>query len=131
MGNERKRFLGFTMLEILTVVVVIAFLVALAFPVFKKTIEKSREKIAITNLKLILAGENLYRLSYDHYYYPPEGTSDLVSNLNQVLNLDIEPRYFSYVIEPEGKYNFKIYALKEGERIYSIDQEGVLTYLKE
>ena len=117
------------------VVVIIGILVAIAFPIFNKTIEKSREKLALANLKLILAGEKLYRLSYDHYYPNPsiKATAEL-DEINKMLNLDIEPKYFTYKVEtePANKYNFKIYAVdkKTNKKVYVIDPEGNVSSVK-
>ncbi len=114
---------GYTLMELLATIVVVAILVTIAFPVFRKTIEKSREKIATTNLKLILAGENLYRLSHDHYYVP--GEEDFLSNINDNLNLDIEAKNFTYKMETTGAYTFEVRAFDaDGEEVACIAQDG-------
>ena len=121
---------SFTMLEIMIVLIVAALMLVLAFPVFKKTIEKSREKLAVTNLKLILAGENLYRLTYEHYY--PDGVNSKVANLddiNKALNLDVKSKYYNYEVKASNQYNFLIQAKdKSGKVIFSLDPEGNIIY---
>ncbi|HDI46034.1 MAG TPA: prepilin-type N-terminal cleavage/methylation domain-containing protein [Candidatus Omnitrophica bacterium] len=126
---------AFTAMELLIVVVIVALLAVLVFPIFRKTVEKSREKLAITNLKMILAGENLYKVSYDHYFPRDKGeTLDAIEDINQALGLDIEERFFDYKIEkdPQDPYKFNIVAYEKGttNKIYSIDQAGKITYYK-
>jgi prepilin-type N-terminal cleavage/methylation domain-containing protein len=126
---------AFTAIELLIVVVIVTLLAILTFPIFRKTIEKSREKLAITNLKMILAGENLYKVSYDHYFPKGAGeTLDSIEDINQYLGLDIEKKFFDYKIEkdPQDPYKFNIVAYEKGtdNKVYSIDQSGKITYYK-
>lgn len=118
---------SFTFLEVMTVVVIIAILAALVVPLFRKTMEKSRERLAVTTLKMILAGENLYRLNFDHYFPPESGTviSDL-DEINRYLNLDLSGKYFTYEIESRGPYDFEIRAKKDGKTIYYITPDGTI-----
>lgn len=58
---------GFTLLEILIVVVIIGILAGLAIPKFNKSIESAKGKEAYVNLQLILTAEKMYYLDYGSY----------------------------------------------------------------
>ena len=65
-----KRFLsltGFTLLEILIVVVIIGILAGLAIPKFNKTIETAKGKEAYVTLETLRTAERMYYLDNDSY----------------------------------------------------------------
>jgi len=112
------------MIEVIIVVIIVAILSALALPAFQKTIKKSREKLAISNLKLIVNAEKLYRARYDSYV----ACEDLDA-VNNNLTLDIEGKYFDYKVTTSGKYNFTASAVsKKTKEEYTIDPEGNVSY---
>jgi len=112
------------MIEVVVVVIIVAILSTLAVPTFRKTIEKSREKLAVSNLKIIMGAEKLYRARYDSYI----ACEDLEA-INNNLTLDIEDKYFDYEVTTSGKYDFTAFAVNKntGER-YAIDPEGNVSY---
>jgi prepilin-type N-terminal cleavage/methylation domain-containing protein len=55
---------GFTLIEMLTVVCIIAVLVTIASPELQKAIEKSRQGEAIATLNLIYTGYKVYKIDY-------------------------------------------------------------------
>lgn len=127
-----KARVSFTMVEVLIVIIILAILAGMSYPIYRKAIEHSRDKFAITNLKLILAGERLYRLNYNHYYPRPGGPITDLSQINDYLNLDLKEKYgYSYRIEvsADGK-SFTAYALKDGKEKFRIDQDGNLVSIK-
>lgn len=55
--NKKHKFLtGFTLIELMVVVVIISVLASLAIPLFSKTIEKSRQAEAINMLSMMYKG---------------------------------------------------------------------------
>jgi len=83
--------MGFTLTEILIVVVIIAVLATLALPMLVKTIEKAKIGEVISNLNLIRTGQKIYFLEEGNF------AGDIVS-----LNIE-DPntpssRYFDYLI---------------------------------
>ncbi len=82
---------GFTLLEVLIVVIIIGILAAIAMPQYIKTIEKARAGEAMTNVGSI-------RVALDRYYYennfdltgatlPSSGASTLdIDNPNDIVN---------------------------------------------
>lgn len=86
-----KDMKGFTLLELMIVIIIIGILAALAFPNFGPTKERTLEKESKVNLKLIHAAERIYRMENSFYYpYAPSGpvTADL-AGINNYLKLAI------------------------------------------
>ncbi|MCM8765995.1 MAG: type II secretion system GspH family protein, partial [Candidatus Omnitrophica bacterium] len=65
---------AFTVIEIMTVVIILAILATLALPPLIKTMDAAKGRLAKTNLKLILAAEKVYRNEVGAYM-PITGTS--------------------------------------------------------
>ena len=64
----RKQKSGFTLLELMIVVIIIGVLAGIAIPRFIKTAEKVRGEKAVSSLRLIrLAGESMYMLDYNEF----------------------------------------------------------------
>lgn len=81
---------GFTLLEILIVIIIIGILVSLGLPNFGPIREKTLDKEAKANLRLIQAAEKIYRLENGHYF--PCSTCGMVptnANINTYLRLSI------------------------------------------
>ncbi len=99
-----KRKYGFTLIEILTVVIIIGILASLSIPPFIKTVEVSRGRIARTNLKLIYSAEKIYRNENDTYYPSPAGEVTSLTEINKELGLDLSTneeapsQYFEYSV---------------------------------
>ena len=83
MKIETKR--GFTLVEIMIVVVIISLLVAMAIPVFQKFRQTSQKSTLINNLRQLASGADQYFLE--------EGltsvtSSELIGNDNYVKAID-------------------------------------------
>ena len=64
----RKRFHGFSLMEVMIVVVIIGILAALAYPNLEKYLKRARQTEAKTNLSAIYTAQKIYfilRQSYD------------------------------------------------------------------
>lgn len=79
---------GFTLLELVIVVVVIGILVALASPQFAVTKERALDKEARATISLIQAAEKVYRMEVG-YYYPLGTTTTSIPNINTNLRLSL------------------------------------------
>lgn len=94
---------GFTLVELIVVVIIIGILVAIAVPAFLKTQERAFDKDAIASLKLIQAAEKIYRQETG-FYYPPTGSVTLPSDINTNLKLSLpvtSPKW-NYTITTTG-----------------------------
>jgi len=77
---------GFTLLELLIVVIVIGILATLAIPSYNRSKEQALGKEALTNLRLIAAAEKIYRMETTTFW-PSAGTSWSLAEINSNLRL--------------------------------------------
>lgn len=61
---------GFTLVELLTVIAIIAVLTAILFPVFSRAREKARQTTCLSNLQQIGNASNLYSSDYNGFIVP-------------------------------------------------------------
>jgi type IV pilus assembly protein PilA len=106
---------GFTLLEMLVVVIIIGILAAIALPQYLSTIEKARSGEAVTNVGSI-------RTALDRYWYQnAAGTTDIdlldIDNPNDVTN-----KLYNYEIISNSStsdkriYNIRATRIKNGEK---------------
>lgn len=77
---------GFTMIEILVVIIIIGILAGMALPNYMRTKERSLGKEAIANLKLIGAAERIYRMETANQTYTACSCNTNGSGANQCEN---------------------------------------------
>jgi prepilin-type N-terminal cleavage/methylation domain-containing protein len=83
MIRERK---GFTLIELIAVVFVIAILVGLSLGKYEKATERAMDEEAKTALRLIQAAQNIYKQKYG-VYYESNNETDINTNLGLYLVL--------------------------------------------
>lgn len=93
-----KFLTGFTLIEMLIVVIIIGILAALGLPQFGKTKEHAIGKEAIANLKLIAAAEKIYRMEENAYYPIPSGSETNITNINNYLRLSLTEANWDYAV---------------------------------
>ncbi len=84
---------GFTLLEIMVVLIIIGILATISFTHYGGFKEKTLQKEAVSNLKLIIAAERIYRMEEGSYY---NSTSMSEINDNLKLNLPIDKVNWNY-----------------------------------
>ncbi|MFA4991815.1 MAG: type IV pilin-like G/H family protein [Candidatus Omnitrophota bacterium] len=121
------RKIGFTLTELLIVVIIIAILATLALPMLVKTIEKAKVGEAMSNLNLIRTGQKIYFLEYSTF-------SDAVTSLNIEDPNEASSRYFDYTIQGSDSSDFTARAQRRNNApnpystyYYEIDKEGTVT----
>jgi len=92
---------GYSLMEILIVVVIIGILVTFSAPQFAATKERALDKEAQANLRLIQAAERIYRMEAA-FYYPLSGSANRVE-INTNLKLSLPPANWGYVAYPSGQ----------------------------
>lgn len=95
--NKKK---SFTLIEVLVVVIIIGILAGIAIPRFIKTAEKARGEEALTNLRLIFAGERMYRLDNNIYCsaLKDEGAGGLSPEYIEDTTTPARQKYFTLIL---------------------------------
>ncbi len=118
---------AFTLLELITVVVILGVLAAMAVPMFTKAIEESKNREAVAALRLIRTAQRMYYLEYENYV-----TATSTDELNSKLDLAIESEnwQFSTARQAGTPVNFVASAqrtLSSRQRTFNIDAAGTIT----
>lgn len=122
----KKLRVGFTLTEILIVVIIIGILSTLALPMLVKTLEKAKLGEAASNLNLIRTGEKIYFLEYSTF-------TTSIDSLN-IEDPNSEKAYFDYTVESADASDFKARAQRKDSAstpystyYYDIDKSGTIT----
>jgi prepilin-type N-terminal cleavage/methylation domain-containing protein len=110
---------GFTLIELFTVMIVIAIIFGIAYPVFSSIMERARKTQAKNDLTQIVTAVNAYYTEYGKYplvaadtIYGPTGASDTNANLFYTLRAvalganaaDVaNPRKIVFISPPDAK----------------------------
>lgn len=86
---------AFTVMELMTVVVIVGVIAAFAIPKLTLTMNRSHEQDAVTQLTAIHAANKLYR-AQNGAYWPPNGTSYTLAQLNTALGLSTMANGLTY-----------------------------------
>ncbi|GAG47841.1 unnamed protein product, partial [marine sediment metagenome] len=117
---------GFTLTELIVVVVILGILATLAIPNFFKVMENTKAKEAVASLHQIRAGEHIYR--YEENAYWPSGAGDNAA-INAQLNLSLDTgaeRNWDYSITADAS-TFTATATRIGkaaDNTITIDEDG-------
>ena len=103
MVTRQGRSKGFTLIELMIVVVIIGILAALAIPRFYQSTVKTRQSEAKLILKQICTNQMLYRASNPANTYFSSGASGSAANPNAFAAIDVE-------IPPNALYTYTITA---------------------
>lgn len=76
---RRRRQAGFTLLELLIVVIILGLLAALVGPRLFGTLDKAKKQVAKTQIEQLSAGLDLFRLDVGRYPTTDEGLEALVN----------------------------------------------------
>ena len=117
--STRKRFHGFSLMEVMIVVVIIGILAALAYPNLEKYLKRARQTEAKTNLSAIYTAQKIYFTLNQPY---AEDINELDLSLAQGLYTYImEASTSTFKAQAEGNIDDD-YALD----IWTIDQNKIL-----
>lgn len=79
---------GFTLMELMIVVIIIGVIAAFAIPNYNKSVQKAYERDMLAQLISIHAANLLYR-SYDGKYWDTGGTDQGLAAINSTLSINI------------------------------------------
>ena len=107
-----KKLRAATLLELITVVIIVGIVASFAVPSFIKTKEHALGNQAKANLKLIAAAEKVYRLELNEFY-PSSGTVTSTNAINTNLKLALNEASWNYSIVGTGGTAFVAYAQRQ------------------
>lgn len=100
MFKIKKNKKGFTLVELMVVVVIIGILVAIAIPVYNSVTNSAKEKTCVANLRTLVEASSMYLAKYGNY---PTG----LSQLDEFIEGDPTKIYCpSDTGEPKTSYTF-------------------------
>lgn len=100
MPNAQNK--GFTLIEVLIVVIIIGIMAGVALPNYLKSKEVALGKEASAGLKLILAADKIYKIETGAYYPTSGSTVSSVTSINTNLKLSLTEKNWTYSITNNG-----------------------------
>ena len=118
--STRKKFYGFSLMEVMIVVVIIGILAALAYPNLEKYLKRARQTEAKTNLSAIYTAQKIYFTLHQSY----------TKDINE-LDLSLAQGLYTYTIQDASTSTFKAQAEgniddDEALDIWTIEQNKIL-----
>jgi prepilin-type N-terminal cleavage/methylation domain-containing protein len=115
------RQFGFTLIELMVIVVIVGTIAAFAIPNYRKAVEKGYERAALTNLTLIYSKQEAIKARTGNYW-PGDGRGNVgMPTLATEMELNIAAgainyvcvtstgRYICYAIRVGGPTNWQLY----------------------
>ena len=93
---------GFTLTDLIVVIIIIGILAVLAFPNFSKTKESTVDKEAQANLKLMSAAEKIYHMENNFYVISADR-----AEINSNLKLALPVQNWNYKIVSDADFTAK------------------------
>jgi prepilin-type N-terminal cleavage/methylation domain-containing protein len=93
---------GFTLIELIVVVIIVGILATIAIPSFRNAQERAMDKDAIASVKLIQAAERIYRMENGFYYISPGSVDNSGLNTNLKLSLPSSSPKWNYAATASG-----------------------------
>ena len=120
--STRKRFHGFSLMEVMIVVVIIGILAALAYPNLEKYFKRARQTEAKTNLSAIYTAQKIYFTLHQSY---AEDINELDLSLVQgdPYTFTMEASTSTFKVQAEGNIDDD-----DALDIWTIDQDKDLRY---
>ncbi|MDD2689480.1 MAG: prepilin-type N-terminal cleavage/methylation domain-containing protein [Candidatus Omnitrophica bacterium] len=126
---------GFTLIELIIVVIVIGVLATLAVPQYLKAVERSQIGKAKHNLGIIAQAEKLYRSEKDAYVNAGVGgLHAALGDYVEMKDIDVTNPYWEFSVIEADKETFTAKAERLGGphegSLITLDQDGIWTEFK-
>ena len=118
--STRKRFHGFSLMEVMIVVVIIGILAALAYPNLEKYFKRDRQTEAKTNLSAIYTAQKIY-FSLHQSYVDDINELDLSLAQGDLYTFTMEASTSTFKAQAEGNIDDD-----DALDIWTIDQNKIL-----
>ena len=118
--STRKRFHGFSLMEVMIVVVIIGILAALAYPNLEKYLKRARQTEAKTNLSAIYTAQKIY-FSLHQSYADDINELDLSLAQGDLYTFTMEASTSTFKAQAEGNIDDD-----DALDIWTIDQNKIL-----
>ena len=139
----RKNQGGFTLVELMIVVIIVGILAAVAIPMYQGATERAKASEAVAALGTIRGAMRVYYAEHGTYVNANfiDNAQVTAGNILDVSDTDLLGRYFSsecytfdgaptaaaYSIECDGSASTATYASEVASIVRSIDQNGTVT----
>ena len=124
--NDRQ---GFTLTEIIVVIIIIGLIAAFVAPNYRRTVEMEYERTARLNLEAIYKAQRIY-LARTQTFWPtaPMAPAADVDQINDTLGLNITEENVSYTCNQVGGGNVKCWAQRAGgfRLATCVDADGLI-----
>jgi len=119
--RKERKMRGFTLVELLIVLLILGILIGLAVPRYLPALEESRKTTFCANIRSIISAMETYRMDQGTQEYPDDVTS-IINDPNYFSQPPINP-YTGTVMEPSEKLGDKgtfTYEVTDGGLSYTI-----------
>lgn len=96
LNNSMNMHKGFTLLELIIVIIILGILAAIGVTNYTNSIEKARGEAYINNMRTILNAWRIYNLKEAIDYNPIKGSNCSVSWINNNFRIFITESYYGY-----------------------------------
>jgi len=80
---------GFTLMEVMVTLIIVAIVTAIAMPMYNKTVDEMHKKEAKTVLGTIRSAELIYKIDHNNYTNATFGSNTAGNDSRSTLNVDI------------------------------------------